>query len=215
MTPGWVMIEESVQSAIEAEFAAVYAAIADASIDDYLALVFRNVSLAKRTTLKTYLTKHDVRVVVGYPRDIAELPCIALVLDPEQETEFVGETGTRFLDAGTNRTTEASAWTSTVGALVYSDHGELTRWLYQIVKYGLARRRQALAQGGGVIELHLSGRDFGFDPRFLQSSNFVYRRALQVTLTYHQHDLRTRDEVTDVTLPEEPAFYVSRFTAPA
>lgn len=213
--PGWVVIEEAVQSAIEAELAAVYAAIGDSSIDDYLALVFSNLPQGKRDRLKAYLSKRDVKVLVGYPRTKAELPCIALTLDPEQETEFVGETGVRFIDDDTTRTTEASAWTSTIGALVYSEHGELTRWLYQIAKYGLARRRQALSQDGGVIELHLSGRDFGFDPRFFQAGEFVYRRALQVTVTYHQHDLRERDEVDDVELPEEPAAYVPRFTPPA
>lgn len=217
-TPGWILPDETVQQALEAELQALSAAISGGTIDAHLALALANLAAEKRDRLKAFLTEQTVPVRIGYPRDPAELPCFAIVIDPEEEQEFVGETGVRFVgEDDTAQATEASAWLSTIGVLVYAEHGELVRWLYQLAKFAIARRRQSFS-AQGVLECHLSGRDFGFDPRFMQGGRFVYRRALQVRLRYLQHDLRPlEEEITAVDAPGtgHVGTSIGTFTLPA
>ena len=77
--------------------------------------------------LKQYLQSHPVRVVKGYPRDPAVLPCICILLSSEQETqEGLGDYGADE-DSDVRERTEEARIISVQGGKLAIPYVELSR----------------------------------------------------------------------------------------
>lgn len=207
---GWILLEEVVADALADGLLEVRTAIADDTIDALLTRVFWSLTSTKRDRLKAWLTAHDVPVIDNYPQEQQALPCYALVLQPEQQQQFVGDQShlTTFPD-GSQRVLVAEQWRSTIAVLTVAEHPELVKWLYHLAKWILASRRDTIFR---AADLHfttlLAGQDLGFDPRYLQAGRFVYHRVLTVTAEYPQFDTQ-RDaavDVVDVDLAQVAAY---------
>lgn len=144
--------------------------------------------------LQKLLTTQQLRVVIGFPREQSTLPAYVITLAPEQEQPsglgdniaIYGEEGIGgspddiaqlFLDdylASTfmNATYRVECW---------SDNGDLTAYMYAILKWCLwTSRIEMLNMGWNNIRIE--GTDLEPVPDYMPV--FIYRRAAQVILTY-------------------------------
>lgn len=144
--------------------------------------------------LQKLLTTQQIRVVIGFPREQSTLPAYVITLAPEQEQpsglgdnlsmygidEIGGdpdETAQLFLDdyiASTfmNATYRVECW---------SDNGDLTAYMYAILKWCLwTSRLEMLKMGWNNIRVE--GTDLEPVPDYMPI--FIYRRAAQLILTY-------------------------------
>ncbi|GEM_PF-6260749 len=205
MSDGWIIPEQLVGDTLQAgldELEEMRLA-QDGSFERIIDTMFLNLPAEKKEQIRTWFGKNSIRILENYPREPQETPCYCLVLDPETQKGFVGDTIGEGSFIGGTVVQDGEEWTSTVGVLCYSENGELLKWIYHIAKFLLARNRRALITVAHE-DVSMSGRDFGFDPRFLQAGRFVYRRALMVTLSYTQigadeHVLENEIEGTDTT----------------
>ena len=191
---GWVVPEEAVFNSLTAGLADVRARIIAATVDEFLLRVYANLTSAQRTELKTWLTANELLVIHGYPRQDAELPLWAIILDPEENVfQYSGDAiGGELLGTGENVIAYGERWSSTIGIITHTEHMDLTRWLYQLCKFIMSRDRVNLAD----IFRHgqrLAGRDL--QPQEL-GGRLAYRRVLSLRAEYDQVDAG-RDDVAE------------------
>jgi len=198
--PGWLVPEQVVEDALHAGVAEVRAAFTAGTIDTLLARIYRNFTPENRLRVKAWLAKHDIKIVENYPHDEQELPCWAVVIDPEQQTQqYLGDqAGNVELSTGEHVVGSAERWRSTVGILVVAEQTELIKWLYQLAKWIVGTYRAQMAAAGFVYGQNPAGRDLGFDQRLLQAGRFVYRRQLNVTAEYDQVDADAADAAEEM-----------------
>lgn len=147
--------------------------------------------------LQQFITTKKIRVVIGYPREPSTLPAYVIMLAPEQEQpsglgdnwntygptslgdidEDVDEMALDHLDdmiasAFMNATYRIECW---------SDNGDLTAYMYCILKWCLWSARKDMLQIGWT-NIKLEGTDLEPAPDYMPI--FVYRRAAQLILTY-------------------------------
>ena len=152
------------------------------------------------TNLKNFIENRKIRVLLGYPREAASLPCYVITLAPEQEqpiglgddfgcVEF-DELG---FDSEDEEQVQIQALEQVKGYLsntymnsnyrieCWSDNGDLTSYMYILLKWCLwTSRQQMLNLGWGNIKM--SGTDLEPVPDYM--SLFVYRRSAQLSLMY-------------------------------
>lgn len=157
--------------------------------------------------LQGLLTTQKIRVVIGFPREQSTLPAYVITMAPEQEQpsglgdnfedfgesewgigESPEEVAQKHMDAFVNST----FMVSTYRIECWSDNGDLTAYMYSILKWCLyVSRREMLAMGWANITL--SGTDLEPVPDYMPI--FVYRRAGQITMTYDNSYLNQVDDV--------------------
>ena len=205
--PGWLVPEQVVEDALHAGVAQVRAAFVDGTIDTLLARIYRNFTPENRLRVKAWLAKHDIKIVENYPHDEQELPCWAVVIDPEQQTQqYLGDqSGNIELSTGEHVIGSAERWRSTIGVLVVAEMTEQIKWLYHLAKWIVGTYREQMNAAGFVYAQNPAGRDLGFDQRLLQAGRFVYRRMLSLTVEYDQVDADPTNvsEINDVELLTE------------
>lgn len=207
---GWILLEEVVAEALADGLAEVRTAVDDDTIDALLTRVFWSLTSTKRDRLKAWLQAHDIPIIDNYPQEQQQFPCYALILQPEQQQQFVGDQShvATFPD-GSQRVLVAEQWRSTVGVLTVAEHPELVKWLYHLAKWILTSRRETIFRASNLhFSTQLAGQDLGFDARYLQAGRFVYNRILTVTAEYPQYDAvrDTAADVDDVELMQAAAY---------
>jgi hypothetical protein len=200
--PGYIVPEDVVEAALRVELADIDARIEADTIDAYLAELFSNYDQPRRDIIKEWLTERgDFRVIHGFPRTHRECPCYSIVLDPEDEAEFVGETGVNYVDGdGNQRVTKAGFRTGVINVIAHAENVDECKWMYHIAVFALQRQQDTMIDAG-FTESHIGGRDLGFDPRFAsqEAAAFVYRRAVQIRAQWIQHtDLEPLYEVQEL-----------------
>lgn len=153
----------------------------------------------KRETLsklKDFIENRKIKVVIGYPKDQNSLPCYVITLAPEQEQPIgLGDDGGYYEDLGIDENDEileqvekemsqflaATYMNSNYRIECWSDNGDLTSYMYVILKWCLWSSRQAMLNMGWV-NIKVNGTDLEPVPDYMPV--FIYRRAAQVNLMY-------------------------------
>lgn len=156
----------------------------------------------KRETLnklKDFIINKKVKVVIGYPKDQTSLPAYVITLAPEQEQPIglgddgeyysgyelgLGEDADNWEKSAESKLSEFLAGTymnATYRIECWSDNGDLTSYMYIILKWCLWTSRQQMLSLGWV-NIKLSGSDLEPVPDYMPV--FIYRRASQINLMY-------------------------------
>lgn len=116
--------------------------------------------------------------VLGYPRTGAEFPCMAVILEREEEGDealgqYLGETlpGEPDIDA---REFLGTAFTCSYGIYVFAEHPDVCLYNYHLAKGVLIGANQVLHELG-LIDPHFSGGDLQPQPEYLPENMFVRR----------------------------------------
>ena len=147
--------------------------------------------------LKEFITTKKIRVVIGFPREQSTLPAYVITLAPEQEQPSgLGDNWTTYGKEGLGDIDEEPAevaqdylddtiastfMNSTYRIECWSDNGDLTAYMYAILKWALWSSRKEMLQIGWN-NIRLEGTDLEPVPDYMPV--FVYRRAAQLILTY-------------------------------
>lgn len=148
--------------------------------------------------LKEFVTSRKLKVVIGYPRDQSSLPAYVITLAPEQEQpsglgdNFETYDSIGFEDEDDDDITEkvenelAAFVSSTFMNANYriecwSDNGDLTSYMYVILKWCLWTSRMEMLNLGWT-NIKLSGTDLEPVPDYMPV--FIYRRSAQIAVTY-------------------------------
>lgn len=157
---------------------------------DIIDRMFSLVDKSSSDSFKTYLLNTNVRVVLGYPRnDPAVLPCYCLMLGGEdEEYEALGD----YEEEGFYEEEDETGETVTVNSDIYgtfmnsnfriecwADNGDLTVFLYYLLKFIFLRNRLNMAESAGVILPKISGGDLEPIPDYFPM--YVFRRALSLS----------------------------------
>ena len=181
-----------------------------AFLKKYPELIDRLFSTGNRETLKSlknFITKKKVNVIIGYPREQSQLPCYVIVLAPEQEVpmglgdeeglfdeEFDGLGGNPDEiedDAEAEKADMINAAYETIAVTIngtymatqyriecWSDNGDLTSYMYAILKWAMWTSRMQMFKLGWA-NVSVSGTDLEPAPDYLPV--FVYRRSIMVS----------------------------------
>ncbi len=199
MNYGWKMPEESIATILRDGLAFVRQSFGNGRIDELLERIYANVSNAQRAQIKTWLTEHEPHIVFAFPMEPRQLPCWAIVIDPEQQTmDYLGEIGDdEELETGEHVAIAAERWQSTIGVITHAPNADLCRYLYQLAKFLVARARIDLA-GQFPYERRVGGRDLQPIAVGGEAGGVIaYRRVLSITVEGDQTDA-TRFDVSDI-----------------
>lgn len=149
--------------------------------------------------LKEFILKRKVRVVIGYPKEQNSLPAYVITLAPEQEQPiglgddtgyYIGydlgieDTDEDYLQRAEQEVSDYITGTfmnSNYRIECWSDNGDLTSYMYVILKWCLWSSRHQMLDMGWV-NITLNGTDLEPVPDYFPM--FIYRRSLQINLTY-------------------------------
>lgn len=157
-------------------------------------------STGRRETLsklREFITSTKVKVIIGYPKEQTQLPCYVITLAPENEEPVgLGDDYETFSDCdftdGTNATVSevvksmskflSSAYmNSNYRIECWSDNGDLTSYMYTILKWCMWSSRRDMTSIGWV-NIKMSGMDLEPVPDYMPV--FIYRRTAQISLMY-------------------------------
>lgn len=185
--------------------------------------IFRTGKRETVSKLKDFITNRKVKVIIGYPKEQTSLPAYVITLAPEQEqpvglgddAEYftgydlgIGDDAEDHLQKAEEKMSEFIASTymnSNYRVECWSDNGDLTSYMYIILKWCLWSSRQQMLDLGWV-NIKLSGTDLEPVPDYFPF--FIYRRALQVNLMYenlYYENIRSLERYVDVI--ERPEDY--------
>jgi hypothetical protein len=118
------------------------------------------------------------RVVLGYARSGAELPCFAIVMTSEEETDsFLGD----FLGQEGAEEYRGAFFTATYTVYTYATHPDMAQVLYQVSKAVIHAGKRLLLQEG-CMEITLGGGELAPDENYMPENMYV--RALRVTIKH-------------------------------
>lgn len=162
-------------------------------------LIFQTGRRETLNKLKEFITNSKVKVIIGYPREQSSLPCYVITLAPEHEQPIgLGDDSDTFenYDIDTESTNEELVNEATKAMSQYlantymnsnyriecwSDNGDLTAYMYVILKWCMWGSRQEMLNLGWV-NITLSGTDLEPVPDYMPA--FIYRRSIQINLMY-------------------------------
>ena len=169
--------------------------------------------------LRDFITNKKIRVVIGFPREPSTLPAYVITLAPEQEQpsglgdnwNTYGPDGLGDMDADPDGYAQdylddyisSSFMNATYRIECWSDNGDLTAYMYAILKWCLWSSRKEMLQLGWN-NIKLEGTDLEPVPDYMPI--FIYRRACQLILTYdnlYHEDVTQTSQLLDImTHPE-------------
>lgn len=146
--------------------------------------------------LQALLLTQKIRVVIGYPREQSALPAYVIMLAPEEEQPsslgdnyesygevewHKGDSPAKVARAHMDAYVASTFMNSTYRIECWSDNGDLTAYMYCILKWCLLTSRKEMFQMGWT-QIRLSGVDLEPAPEYMPQP--IYRRAAQITMTY-------------------------------
>lgn len=149
-------------------------------------------SLSSRETLKSFkdfVMNRNLKVLLGFPREQQSLPCFPIMLAGEQEVPIgLGDNIDDYeedeVDPEDITTQYALAGTymkATFRIECWSDNGDLTTYMYTLLKWCILSMRHNMSENG-LVDISVSAGDLEPVPDYFPT--FVYRRALMVTFSY-------------------------------
>lgn len=155
------------------------------------------------SSLTEFIVNRPIRVILGYPKDQTSLPCYVITLAPENEVpfglgdghdEFVDDLGLSEViqdeelhgkvDKSLKVQVDGTYMNSNYRIECWSDNGDLTTYMYAILKWCIMSSRAEMLSEG-FVNITISGTDLEPVPDYLPV--FIYRRSLQVNLQYENH----------------------------
>jgi hypothetical protein len=121
-------------------------------------------------------------VVLGYPRTTGTFPCLAVILEGEEEQtnvldDFVGES-LPGEDAKEAAEYQGAIFRQNYGVYVFAQHPDVCAYLYQFAKLCLFGAKPYLIQAG-LIEPHFSGGELNPGEMYLPDN--MFSRVLRIT----------------------------------
>lgn len=135
--------------------------------------------------IEAYLQTANVRIVHGFPREAADLPCVAISLAGEGEFKFIGQIQEELIpEVGFTRVEEGSHAQADYHLHILSPNYDETVILFHLVKYALQKYRVHL-EGYGLREATMNWQPVELAPEYLQGGVHVYQRSCVISLTKH------------------------------
>lgn len=160
-------------------------------------------STGKRDTLeklREFIENRKIKVIIGFPQNQTSLPAYVITLAPEQEQPLglgdnfdtyndydlgIGEDNVDTVVSEVVKKIKHSIsgtyMNSTYRIECWSDNGDLTSYMYTILKWCMWSSRKQMLELGWV-NITMSGMDLEPVPDYMPV--FIYRRASQISLTY-------------------------------
>ena len=171
--------------------------------------------------LKDFIVNKKIRVVIGYPREQSTLPAYVITLAPEQEQpsglgenfQIYGPEGLGDIDDDPDEiaqdwlsdTISSTFMNGTYRIECWSDNGDLTAYMYCILKWALWSSRKEMLQIGWT-NIRLDGTDLEPVPDYMPV--FIYRRAAQLNLVYDNlYHEDVQDSLTLIDIIAHPENY--------
>lgn len=138
-------------------------------------------------------------LVMGYARQGTQFPCVALVLGTDSNVDdYLGEDAPMLGtddddDEGLDYYRDEDGqivdphmrrWEGRADLFVYSDHPDMTLYLYHIVKDICVRSRKVW-HSAAFEDVRYSGAELAPDPKYLPTDMFT--RRFSITLRYHEY----------------------------
>lgn len=118
--------------------------------------------------------------VLGYPRVGAEVPCYAIVLSGEEESEaFLGD----YAGSDDKFDYTGAFFTANYAVFVHSTHPDITGVLYQLAK-AIIHANKALLMQAGIAGVTLSGGELAPDESYMPENWFSRVLRIQTTNPY-------------------------------
>ena len=198
---GWILPEDVVYQALEDGLDLVNAAVEDGTIAELVARIYHNLRAEEQADIVTWWSTKDVKLIHGWPvLEHQELPAVAVLIDPEENTQqYLGDGMFQVvLSTGEHAIINGERWSANIAVAIHAENVDLLRWIYQWAKYVLSSRRAVLAATFRHRQ-QLSGRDLR-PQKIGDSGRFVFIRALNFVCEFDQFDVaRTpAPEITDV-----------------
>lgn len=190
-------------------------------------VIFNGATRETITKLREFITQKRIRVTIGYPREQSQMPCYVIVLAPENEQPLgLGDGEDEFDEAmlglGDDWTEEDNM--AEIKALPYmganingtymnsnyriecwSDNGDLTSYMYAILKWAMWTSRLNMYKLGW-LNITISGTDLEPVPDYMPV--FIYRRSLMITATVEHTYFKGTDEIAVfIDIIEHPENY--------
>lgn len=144
--------------------------------------------------LQKLLTTQQLRVVIGFPREQSTLPAYVITLAPEQEQpsglgdnlsmygmDDMGDDPEEIAQLHLDDYIASTFMNATYRIECWSDNGDLTAYMYAILKWCLWTSRLDMLKMGWN-NIRVEGTDLEPVPDYMPI--FIYRRAAQLILTY-------------------------------
>lgn len=142
--------------------------------------IFSGLDDSTKNEIKAYVLNNSIRVVRGFPREPSALPSYVIVLGSErEEIEALGSYIGDYEEL--NEEMYGTLCVAQYRIEAWSNNGDLTVLLYQLLKWIILSSRDSL-ENAGLTRQSISGTDF--EPVPLQYPELIYRRALILEVTY-------------------------------
>lgn len=148
-------------------------------------------TLGTKTTLKSFkdfIVNKDIKVLIGFPREPQSLPCYSIMVSGEQESPLgLGDNIDDYEEDWdddnliTQYVVDGIDMDSSYRIECWSDNGDLTSYMYTLLKYCLLSSRNDMLKNGFKLP-KLTGTDLEPVPDYIPV--FVYRRALVISFRY-------------------------------
>ena len=144
--------------------------------------------------------------VLGYPRTGAEFPCLAVILERDNESDealssYLGQSAEG--EPGPTAQFRGSMWEKTYGIYVYATHPDVCLYTYHFAKMVLLGSGETLL-ACGIIDPHYEGGEMAPQEDLLPENMFV--RRLGVTC-------KSLETVPDILSPDPANVRVTGITA--
>lgn len=190
--------------------------------------------LSKRETLsklKQFIAKNKLKVLIGFPREPSSLPCYVITLAGEQEQslglgddegtyeledeDFESEENTESGETKPNPIKylplSAVGMNSTYRIECWSDNGDLTAYMFAILKFCLLAERIEMLKDD-FLNISITAGDLEPVPDYFPT--FVYRRALMISLMYSNVYFSIEDAINlDVSEETDIIQYIPHYYA--
>lgn len=149
-------------------------------------LVAGGLTEAEAAKGRQHITERPPLVIMGYPRQDAHVPCVAITVGGEsvaadwigEDVSDLDEDGERYIDEdGNPADMHGRRWQHNFDCYVYADNGDACAWYYQLLKF-VAMQSRAWWQAQDLDEITLSGAELAPDPRLSPADIFVRRLSI-------------------------------------
>lgn len=175
---GWIQPEKQVMKVLKSTVSLVKRSFADNSINRLLTNMYGDLPSRQKKMIKEWFKKNEINIIYGFPLDHEKLPCISIVVDPEEQVQqYIGD------DYATDQIS-GERWRAQLCLICHAENMDLVRWIYHFAKYSLSTNRLRLSK----IFQHAqesSGKDLEPE-RFGESGRIRYGRVLNFSVEYDQ-----------------------------